>query len=53
MKINLGKIARGAVRFAKENPTLVVAGVTALAPKLARRVAPVLIPLVVKNRSPE
>lgn len=49
MKIDLGKIARGAVRFAKENPTLVVGVVSAAAPKLARRIAPVLIPLVVKK----
>lgn len=49
MNINLGKIARGAVRFAKENPALVVSVVSAVAPKLARRVAPVLIPLVVKK----
>lgn len=49
MKIDLGKIARGAVKFAKENPTLVVGVITAAAPTLARRVAPVLIPLVVKK----
>lgn len=49
MKIDLGKIARGALRFAKENPTLVVGAITVAAPKLARRIAPVLIPLVIKK----
>ena len=52
MKINLGHIARGAVKLAKENPAVALAIVGALSPGLARKVAPVLIPvLTVPSRS--
>lgn len=49
MKINLGHIARGAVKLAKENPAVALAIVGALSPGLARKVAPVLIPVLTKR----
>lgn len=50
MKIDLGKLAGVALRFAKQNPTLVITAIAAVAPGLAKKVAPIVVAAVVKDR---
>ena len=47
MKINLRKIAAAIVSTAKENPALVVAVATAVAPKVVAKYAPKVVPIIV------
>ena len=44
-----GSIAKGAVRVAKEKPELALAVAGAVAPKLVRKVAPVLVAVLAKK----
>lgn len=49
MKINLGRALKSVVKFAKENPEIALGVAGVVAPKLVKKAAPVLIPLIVKK----
>lgn len=50
MKINIGKLASAAVRAAKKNPEIALGVVGLVAPKLVKRIAPIVAAAAVKGR---
>ena len=50
MKINLKSLARTAVRAAKKNPEIALGVVGLVAPKLVKRIAPIVVAAAVKGR---
>ncbi len=49
MKIDLGRALKSVAKFAKANPEIALGVAGIVAPKLVKKAAPVLIPLVVKG----
>lgn len=48
--MNMGKLLKGAVRAAKKNPEIALGVVGLVAPKLVKRIAPIVVAAAVKGR---
>jgi len=53
LKINLGKLLRGAVKIVKDNPELALGVAGVIAPKVVKKVAPIIIAATVAKQEPE
>lgn len=50
MKINLARALKSVVKFAKQNPEIALGVAGVVAPGLAKKVAPIVVAAVVKDR---
>lgn len=48
--MNIKKIGRSVVRFAKNNPTIALGAVAIVAPGLARKAAPIVVAALAKGK---
>jgi len=53
VKINLGKLLRSAVKIVKENPELALGVAGVIAPKVVKKVAPVLVTVLASKGETE